>query len=123
MNNPLRRTETNMNKTLIIVGAAVLAAAMTMSVSTAEAGRHGGGGGARFSGGHNFHHQHHRRQIVVTPIYTETAKSPTLGQTQLTGTQGEAGEAGNTPAPAGTAEQNPGAEPAKFALLSDGNAA
>lgn len=63
MSNPLRRMEKNMSKPLVIVGSAVLAAAMT--VSTAEAGRGHGGG---------FHHHHHRH-IVITPVYTETYRA------------------------------------------------
>jgi hypothetical protein len=61
-----------MNKALVIVGSAVLAAAMATSVTTAEAGKHHGGGGFRIGGGHHFHHRHHhRRHIIVTPVYTE----------------------------------------------------
>jgi hypothetical protein len=47
------------NKSLVIVGSAVLA--MTTLVSTAQAGKHHGG-----------HRHHHYRHIYIAPVYTET---------------------------------------------------
>jgi hypothetical protein len=60
-----------MSKSLLIVGAAFLAASVSsLAVPTAaQAGKHFGGGGGR----HHHHHHHHRR-IIVTPVYTETYK-------------------------------------------------
>lgn len=59
-----------MNKTLVIAGAAVLAASLSaLSAPTpAQAGK-----GFKIGGGHHHHHRHHRwhRPIIVTPVYTE----------------------------------------------------
>jgi hypothetical protein len=78
--------EKKMSKSLVILGSAVLATALTASVSTAEArgggrGFHfsgGGGGGARIARvlhvGSAHHHRYHRRIYVASPVYTETYK-------------------------------------------------
>ena len=48
------------SKPLVIVGSAVLATALTMVASAAEAKKHHGG------------HRHHHRHIYIAPVYTET---------------------------------------------------
>jgi hypothetical protein len=60
-----------MYRTLVIAGAAVLAASLSaLSAPTpAQAGK-----GLKIGGGHHHHHHHHRRwhrPIVVTPVYVE----------------------------------------------------
>jgi hypothetical protein len=63
-----------MSKSLIIGGAAFVAAtvASLAAPTVAQAGKHFGGGGGK----HHHHHHHHRhhRRIIVTPVYTETYK-------------------------------------------------
>lgn len=67
-----------MNKALVIVGSAVMAAALTTSLTPAEAGKHSGGG-FKIGGGNHHAHRHHRRHIITTPVYTEkVVKKPVI---------------------------------------------
>lgn len=71
-----------MNKALVIVGSAVMAAALATSATIAEAGFRGGRG-FHIGGGHNHFRRHHfhRRHIIITPVYTErVVRKPVIQQ-------------------------------------------